>query len=210
MLFNYLNNPTVLIIATVIMVMALIFHNIVQTWVASRYGDNSARYAGFMNFDPQLHLEPMGVVFLFVFGFGWTKTVPINSRNYHGKGRQEAIVWYSGPLTYLVVALISFLLALVFARFENMEFIQGFAAAGNAAIIHAVINLFPVYPLDGAHAALAWGNPSVRRFIQQVQSYGFIGFIVIFMLLSYTGVTSAIANIFRNLIFTLLGFIPGL
>jgi Zn-dependent protease len=72
--------------------------------------------------------------------------------------------------------------------------------AGNVAILHAVIHLFPVFPLDGARAALAWGSPQVRRVVQQVAQYGFIGFIVIFMLLSYSGVLGAVQRFFANLI----------
>ena len=210
MILNYYNDPTTLIISAIIMVMALIFHNMVQTWVAGRYGDHSARFQGFNRFDPQVHLEPFGVLFLFLLGFGWPKTIPTNSRSYAGRGRQEAIVWYSGPLTYLVVALVSYAIALAFSKMARQDLFIAFAIAGNFAIRHAVINLFPVFPLDGAYAALAWGNMGVRRFIQQIRQYGAIVFIVIFMLLSYTGVIGAIEAIFRSLIFTLLSPLFGL
>lgn len=204
MVLRYYNDPTTLIISAIVMVMALIFHNMLQSWVASRYGDHSARFQGFNRFDPQVQLEPFGVLFLFLLGFGWPKTIPTNSRSYAGRGRQEALVWYSGPLAYLAVAFVSYLVALIFLRMARQDLFISFAAAGNFAITHAVINLFPVYPLDGAKAALAWGNNEVRRLIQQIAQFGFLGFILIFMLLSYTGITGAIANFFRSLIFTIL------
>ncbi len=210
MILNFYNDPTTLIVSAIIMVMALIFHNMVQTWVASRYGDNSARFQGFNRFDPQVHLEPFGVLFLFLLGFGWPKTIPTNSRSYAGRGRQEALVWYSGPLAYLAVALVSYIIGLIFLRTARQDLFIAFAAAGNFAIRHAVINLFPVFPLDGAYAALAWGNMGVRRFIQQIRQYGAMGFIVIFMLLSYTGIINAIEAVFRSLIFTILRPIFGL
>ncbi len=210
MILRYFNDPTTLVISAIIMVMALIFHNIVQAWVASRYGDNSARFSGFMRFDPQQHLEPFGALFLFLLGFGWPKTIPTNSRNYKGRGRQEAWVWYSGPLTYLVVAFICYLAAFIFSNLAQTQLLRAFVAAGDFAIIHAVINLFPVFPLDGAKAALAWGNPDVRRVIQQIASWGSIGFILIFFVLSYSGITGAITSFFRNLLFGLLNLIPGL
>src|SRR5690606_30663517 len=74
MILNYFNNPTILVIVSIIMVMALIFHNMVQAYVASRLGDQSPRLAGFLTFDPQRHLEPMGVVFLLLLGFGWPRS----------------------------------------------------------------------------------------------------------------------------------------
>ena len=73
-----------------------------------------------------------------------------------------------------------------------------------------MINLFPVFPLDGAKAALAWGSAEVRRFIQQIASYGIIGFIVVFLLLSYTGILGALQGLFQNIIFRIISLIPGL
>jgi Zn-dependent protease len=209
MILRYFNDPTTLVISAIIMIMALIFHNIVQAWVASRYGDNSARFSGFMRFDPQQHLEPFGALFLFLLGFGWPKTIPTNSRNYRGRGRQEALVWYSGPLAYLLVAFVCYITGAIFGNLNQIQLTRAFLAAGDFAIVHAVINLFPVFPLDGAKAALAWGNPQVRRVIQQMASWGSIGFILIFFLLSYSGITGLIISFFRNLLFGLLSFIPG-
>jgi Zn-dependent protease len=210
MVLNYFNNPTVLIIASIVMVMALIFHNMAQAWMAGRFGDHTPRYQGFTQFDPQTHLEPMGVLFLFLLGFGWTKPVPVNSRNYAGRGRSEALVWYTGPLAYLLVATVAYVVAFIFIQTQSVPLAQAFIVSGNVAILHAVINLFPVFPLDGARAALAWGDRSVRQFVQQLAQFGILGFIVIFMLLSFTGVTGAIVNFFRRLILGTLEAIFGL
>jgi Zn-dependent protease len=201
MLLNYFSDPTILIVATLVMVMALIFHNIFQTWVARRLGDLTPTYQGFGQFDPKTHLEPMGVFFLLLLGFGWTRQVPVNSRNYPKRGRQEALVWYSGPLAFLLVATVSWFLAVLFNQLgAGTSLVGAFAVAGNVAVLHAVIHLFPVFPLDGARAALAWGNPQVRRVVQQLAQYGVLGFVVVFFLLSFTGVTGAITIFFRNLI----------
>ena len=210
MVLNYFNNPTVLIIASIVMVMALIFHNMAQAWMAGRYGDHTPRYQGFLQFDPQTHLEPMGVLFLFLLGFGWTKPVPVNSRNYPGRGRIEALVWYTGPLAYLLVAAVAYTVAYVLVRTGSVPLALAFRVSGDVAILHAVINLFPVFPLDGARAALAWGDRSVRNFVQQLAQFGILGFIVIFMLLSFTGVTGAIMTFFRNLILGGLDALFGL
>lgn len=214
MILDYFSNPsytpTILIITAIIMVMALIFHNMVQAYVASRYGDNGPKFSGFMRFDPQVHLEPFGVLFLFLLGFGWPKPIPTNSRNYSGRGKQEALVWYSGPAAYLVVSFVSYLLARIFLSMGQTELFSAFANAGSLAILHGVINLFPVYPLDGAKAALAWGSPEVRKVVQQIAQFGFIGFIVIFFVLSSVGVTGGIIAFFRALFMNIINVIPGL
>jgi len=201
MLLRYFNDTTILIVASLIMVMALIFHNIVQTWVARRFGDLTPTYQGFGRFDPQTHLEPIGVFLLLLLGFGWAKQVPVNSRNYAGRGRQEAIVWYSGPAAFLLVATVVWFVAVVLnTAGAGSSLVGAFVVAGNVAILHAVVHLFPVFPLDGARAALAWGSPQVRRVVNQIAQFGLIGFILVFLVLSYTGILGVVQRFFANLI----------
>lgn len=211
MILRYLNNPTVLVISAIVMVMALILHNMTQALVAHRLGDNTPRFAGFMAFDPQKHLDPMGVVFLFLLGFGWPKQVPVNGSNYRGKGRgrREAWVWLSGIVAYLVVGFLAVVAAFVFSRLGQVQLSGAFMVAASYAVLHAVINLFPVLPLDMAHAALAWGNPDVRRFIQQIQSFGVLGFMVFFLVLSFLGVISGVSNFFLRLFLRIIATVSG-
>ena len=202
MLLNYFSDPTILVVASLIMVMALIFHNMFQTWVAKRLGDPTPTYQGFGQFDPKTHLEPMGVFFLLLLGFGWARQVPVNGRNYPGRGRKEALVWYAGPVAFLIVATISWFFEVLFRVLgAGPSLISAFAVAGLVASLHAVIHLFPVFPLDGARAAMAWGGPRVRRFVQQLAQFGVLGFVVIFFLLSFTGITGAISSLFRIVIY---------
>jgi Zn-dependent protease len=213
MIIDYISGrytTTDLIIVALVMILALVFHNVFQAYVASRYGDANPRFAGYMSFDIQRHLEPTGVLFLFLLGFGWPQAIPTNSRNYRGRGKQEAVVWYSGPLAYLIVALVASLVAAIFASANSPILARSFILASGTAVIHAVINLFPVFPLDGAKAALAWGNPSIRRFVQQLASFGPFGFIIFFFILSYLGVTGALQRFFQGVILSIIGLIPGL
>lgn len=200
------------VIVSIIMVFALILHNVVQAYVASRFGDNSARYQGFLSFEPQNHLEPIGVAFLLLLGFGWPKDIVVNGRNYR-KSRHEALVWYAGPLTYLAVALAVILIGAIFAALggkAGMNVLRSFVLAASVATLHGVINLFPVFPLDGAKAALAIGNRQVRNFIQQLASYGFIGFFVFFFILNMLGVIPALINFFLRIFLFIAQSVMGL
>ena len=210
MILNYLNNPTVLVIAFIVMVMALIFHNMVQAYVAQRLGDPSPRLAGFMAFDPQRQLDPIGVVFLLLLGFGWPRTIPVNYRNYSNRGRAEAWVWMEGVGAYLVVGFLSMLVAAIFLALDSRGLYIAFQVAASTAVVHAVINLFPLLPLDMGRAALAWGNPDVRRFVMQIAQFGILGFMVFFLVLSFTGVISGLMRVFLQLFATIIGLVPGL
>lgn len=210
MFLRLIGQPTVLVIAAIVMVMALIFHNIVQALVAERLGDRSPRLAGFAAFEPQRQLDPFGVLFLFLLGFGWPRAVPINSRNYRGRGRAEAWVWLSGVGAYLVVAFVSLLLGAVFRALNSPQLGFAFEVAASYALLHAVINLFPVLPLDMGRAALAWGQPDVRRVIMQIARFGVLGFMVFFFVLSATGVIGRLMMLIQVLFSRIISLIPGL
>ncbi|MFA5550080.1 MAG: site-2 protease family protein [Trueperaceae bacterium] len=201
---------TTVIIAFIVMVLALIFHNVLQAFVANKLGDPSPRLAGFMAFDPQRQLDLIGVVFLLLLGFGWPRTVPTNSRNYGNRGRNEAWVWLAGIGAYLLVAFISLLVAAIFLSMNSQPLFLAFWLAAQTALLHAVINLFPILPLDMARAALAWGNADVRRLIMQVAQFGVLGFMVFFFVLSATGVISRIMNFFAGVFLRIISLIPGL
>lgn len=180
------------VIAGVIMIFALMFHNVLQAWVAMKLGDRTPANSGYLSFDPQQQLNGMGVGLLVVLGLGWPNMININGRNYKGKGRGEALAWYAGPLAYLIVAFVCIFIAVLCSKLNAVAVSRSFWYTASIAIFHAVINLFPVYPLDGAKAALAWGNREVRKLVQQIYGFGLIGFIAVFFILGSLGVITAI------------------
>ncbi len=84
----------------------------------------------------------------------------------------------------------------MFLSLGSQALFAAFWLAAQTALLHAVINLFPILPLDMARAALAWGNADVRRLIMQVAQFGVLGFMVFFFVLSATGVIGRIMNFF--------------
>ena len=205
MLLEFMSSPdfiTKFLIVGIVMIIALIFHNVFQAWVAKILGDPTPTNLGYANFDPQTHLDPYGVIFLALLGFGWPKNVPVNSRNL--KGKKEALVWYAGPLAYFIVALLTSAVALLFFKMGKITLASSFSAAASYAILHAVYNLLPVYPLDGAKAALVWGNNDIRRVIRQIQSWGLLGFIGAIVILNFLGITPRLIFFFQNLINSIL------
>ncbi len=52
--------------------------NMFRTWVAYKMGDDTGVRLGYFTANPMVHIDPIGLFFLFYFYFGWGRMVPIN------------------------------------------------------------------------------------------------------------------------------------
>jgi Zn-dependent protease len=184
-LFPLLNDPPVFLVAFALAALGLVLHNLFQAYLANRYGETAPRRYGFLSLDLRVHLEPLGLVLLLLLGFGWPRFVPTNL-----PGRKGAMVALMGPLGFFFAAFLFGLLA----RFLPYPFGEGLLVAQRLMLLHAAIYLFPVPPLDGAKALYAVGGLEARRFLDQIAALGPLGFILIFLVLSFTGVTASVVQ----------------
>jgi Zn-dependent protease len=184
-LFPLLNDPPVFPVAFALAALGLVLHNLFQAYLADRYGETAPRRYGFLSLDLRVHLEPLGLVLLLLLGFGWPRFVPTNLPGWKG-----AMVALMGPLGFFFAAFLYGLLA----RFLPYPFGEGLLVAQRLMLLHAAIYLFPVPPLDGAKALYAVGGLEARRFLDQIAALGPLGFILIFLVLSFAGVTATVAQ----------------
>jgi Zn-dependent protease len=184
-LFPLLNDPPVFLVAFALAALGLVLHNLFQAYLADRYGETAPRRYGFLSLDLRVHLEPLGLVLLLLLGFGWPRFVPTNLPGWKG-----AMVALMGPLGFFFAAFLYGLLA----RFLPYPFGEGLLVAQRLMLLHAAIYLFPVPPLDGAKALYAVGGLEARRFLDQIAALGPLGFILIFLVLSFTGVTAFVVQ----------------
>jgi Zn-dependent protease len=182
-------DPLAYLVAFAAAAFGLVVHNLFQAYLADRYNDSEPRRYGFLTVEPKVHLDGLGLIFLALLGFGFPRMVPW--RLFGTKGAQIALM---GPLGFFVAAFFYILLARLLENLGSMtaSLALGLQVAGSLMISHAAVFLFPVPPLDGARVVYAVGSPEARRFMDQLQSYGFVGFVVIFLVLNLSGVLPAI------------------
>jgi len=89
----------------------LILHEVAHGYVAYRCGDPTARMLGRLSLDPRKHLDPIGTVFMVLFGFGWAKPVPVNPRNFRNRVRDDLLVSLAGVTVNFTLFLLSLALA---------------------------------------------------------------------------------------------------
>ena len=142
--------PRMLLLAPVLL-FSLTFHEFAHAWIALKLGDPTAAAAGRVSLNPLRHLDPIGTIAIFLFGFGWAKPVPINPYYLKSQARDFAVTAIAGP-TANVIAGLAF--GLIF-RLLSLAHVGGFllvlADLGvyiNLAL--AAFNLIPIPPLDGS------------------------------------------------------------
>lgn len=199
-LLTYLSQPLVFLVAFAASAFGLVVHNLVQAWAADYYKDSLPRRMGFLTLDAKTHLDPLGLLFLAIFGFGWPKSVPFRL-----SGRKGLIVSMLGPVGFLLTAFVYLVLAALLPNnFGLGQIALGLQVSASVMVLEAAVFLFPVPPLDGARAVYAAGSYQARRFMDQLASYGTLGFVLIFLVLSYTGVLGAVQSGLLGLLATAL------
>lgn len=83
----------------------------IQAWAAKKLGDDTPEMAGFLTWNPLVHIDPIGALCLFLLGVGWSRLLPIDPSFIKGKIRLF-LIFLTKPLTYVVIACISLLLLL--------------------------------------------------------------------------------------------------
>lgn len=152
--------PTILI--------ALSAHEAAHGYIAYKLGDRTAFNLGRITLNPFKHLDPIGALFMLVFGYGWAKPVPINARNFKDPRKGMALTALAGPATNLILGTIGVMLyylvlCIAYSEpvfnlwFSNytleiaismiLIFLRNFAFLN---FLYTVFNLIPVPPFDGS------------------------------------------------------------
>jgi len=188
------NLPSLHSIALMIpaIVLGLTFHEFAHGWVAYQLGDRTARDAGRLTLNPVAHVDPIGLILLFVAGFGWAKPVPVNPYNLSGDmSRGMLLISLAGPATNMVLAVLSALFFGIFAGHGLPYFNEIMLYMIQINVVLAIFNLIPIPPLDGSKI-LAGLLPGRQEWLHQLEAYGAI----ILIVLVFTGAIGFIFNIF--------------
>lgn len=134
------------------LLIALTVHEYAHALAAVSLGDPTPRYAGRLTLNPIAHLDPIGLIMLWLFRFGWAKPVPINPFNLRNGRWGIVTVSLAGPGANVIMALISALIFAILAKLHlgGNEVYKVIQWTYTYNMILAIFNLIPVPPLDGS------------------------------------------------------------
>ena len=195
-----LKDPLGFILIAIPLLYSIIFHELAHGWVAYLMGDPTAKSLGRLSLNPLKHLDPMGTIMLFIFGFGWAKPVPVNFNQLRDRHKGMILVSAAGIITNMLLAFIAlFLSRLLSLSPSSMPAVLLYYFA-QINIILAAFNLIPLPPLDGSKILMGFASPSFQDFLFRLERYGF--FIIIALL--YLGVLDPVIRFFQWMILSLI------
>jgi len=184
------------------LLLAITVHEFAHAWVSHRLGDPTPRYNERITLNPLAHVDPLGMITLLLFGFGWGKAVEIDPSYYRNQRQGVLLVSVAGPVTNIVLAFVLMLgfvvLLTLNPMLEGSFIMQLLQTAFSINIVLAVFNMLPVPPLDGSKVlASLLPRKYAYRFQSIAQQWGF--FILIGLM-----ATGLIGSILRPLTNALL------
>lgn len=172
-------------------VVGFTIHEYSHALVALKLGDTTAKDEGRITFNPIKHIDPMGMILILVAGFGWAKPVRFNSENLGNPKRDRMLIAVAGPLSNLVLGLISLTVIKTFVIFnisggEILYNTLFYLAAVNLGLF--MFNMLPFPPLDGSHLVLASMelDPLLEK---KIVKYGAYALLAVIILQSRTSLT---------------------
>ena len=194
-----------------IIICILPLHEYAHGWMANKLGDPTARWEGRLTFNPLASVDPVGAAALILFGFGWAKPVPVNSRYFKNPKRDVAIVALAGPVSNLIAA---FLGAVIVAAMEVFMPVNGFTSFLYNVVYYYVVvnitlaafNLIPVPPLDGSRIVAAFLSDRALSIYYRYQRIFVMAIFVLMLSGALSGPLYFVQSILSNFIFGIARF----
>ena len=180
-----------LLLTLPIVFLSLSVHETAHGYVAYKLGDPTARNLGRLTLNPIKHLDLFGTLCMVLFGFGWAKPVPINTRYFKKPKRDMALTGMAGPVSNLLLAVgFALVLKLVIYIFnfvpetaftaDLLYWTWVFLSLGvQLNVTLMVFNLLPIPPLDGSRLLFAFLPTKAYFKMMQYERYIYIVFLIL-------------------------------
>ena len=177
-----------------IILIALTVHEISHGYAAYKLGDPTAKTMGRLSLNPLKHIDPIGALCMLLFGFGWARPVPIDTRYFKKPKRDMALTALAGPLSNLILGFIGVIVyrigaGLIIAhpaegfwlttQIMALTFMQYFVQL-NVGL--SVFNFIPIPPLDGSRVLYVFLPPKYYFGIMKYERYIMIAMLALLWL----------------------------
>ncbi len=198
-----IRDPLAFVLLSIPLLYSIIIHELAHGWVAWKMGDPTAKAMGRLTLNPVSHLDPIGTLMLFLFGFGWAKPVPFNLAYVRDARRGLILVSSAGIVANMILAFLAFLLYRILDPQPAGTVATLLYYMAKINIILAAFNLIPIPPLDGSKILMGFTSARFQDALARIEPFGF--FIIIGLLL--LGVLDPVIRFLQAVILALIGFL---
>ena len=159
--------------------LCITLHELAHGFTAYALGDDTAKAAGRLTLNPIKHLDPMGLLMMVIFGFGYAKPVPVDMRKFQNPKRGMAITALAGPLCNVLISLVFyFLYGLLILPLSGSSTGQLALEMMETTVVlslaMAIFNILPVPPLDGSKVLFSLLSDEDYWKLMRYERYGFL------------------------------------
>ena len=163
------------------LVIAMTFHEYAHARAAVSLGDFTPRLMGRLTLNPTAHIDPIGLLMLFLVRFGWAKPVMINPSNFRQPKRDDILVSLAGPMMNLFLGFVAFYVMLLINA-HRLDVSQITYTIIQMIFVYnvnfAIFNMLPIPPLDGSHILRNLLPPDLAYRYQTIERYSILIMIV--------------------------------
>ncbi len=181
------------------LLIAIVCHELAHGFTAYLLGDTTAKDAGRLSLNPIRHIDPVGLLAMIFFRFGWAKAVPINPMKFKNRKRDTFLVSIAGVVVNFLLALVSALI-LAHVHLNNEILFQMVLITMWYNIMLGVFNLLPFPPLDGSKLVASFLPTKLEYLFYKYERY----FYFILVILIMTNTTDRIIGPFIDFILNLI------
>lgn len=189
---------TEILISLLCIFVAATFHEYGHALVAYKRGDDTAKMLGRLTLDPIRHIDPMGLISMLLFGFGWAKPVPVNLRKCKNLRLSDCLISLAGPGANLFLIGCSVLLLWLGSSVFHITALLYYTIVltfFQYNVLFMLFNLIPIPPLDGYHVirAALWNKVKANA-LMAVERYGSALMLVMVLILYWTGLMTTVLS----------------
>ena len=179
---------TDMLFAVIPSLLCITLHELAHGYVAWRLGDSTAKNAGRLSLNPLRHIDPLGLVMMVAFRFGWAKPVPVNMWNFRKVSPKTgmAITAAAGPLCNLVLCVLMLAIyGLVYLPLTRAgtsladAVLQTVSTTAYLSLALAVFNVLPIPPLDGSKVLFSLMDDAAYEKLMRYERFGMLLLLVV-------------------------------